>query len=146
MERRKARARIYSDVARRRQDSINDKLKRDVVYMRCFRDVVEQAPCLMAVLAPDLDAQVLFANAAFDRLLQLPAASVLGTSLWEWVHGDDRARLQAAFTTVVLTKDARVPLLRCRMRDRGAAGADLGTVEVAFRRGTQGIMCSLWVD
>lgn len=151
VERRKARARIYSDIARKRQEAINDKLKRDIVYMRCFREVVEQAPCLMAVLAPDLEARVLYGNGAFGRLLQVPATSVMGTSLWEWIHTDDRARLQAAFTTAILTKAASVKPVRCRMHRERVAGKGVGksssrVVEVVFRRGTQGVVCSMWVE
>jgi len=148
VERRKARARIYSDIARKRQEEINDKLKRDIVYMRCFRELVEQAPCLMAVLAPDLEAKVLYANGAFGRLLRLPAARVVGGSLWEWIHEEDRARLQATFTTAILTKAAAMRPVRCRMHLRQGAPAAAGAavVEVVFKRGMQGVVCTLWVE
>jgi PAS domain S-box-containing protein len=123
--------------------SINDTLKRDIVYMRCFRELVEQAPCLMAVLAPDLEAKVLYANGAFGRLLGVPAASVMGNSLWGWIHEEGRALLQAAFTTAILSKAAPLRPVRCRMRRKRAD--DTVEAEVVFKRGTQGVVCTLWI-
>lgn len=147
MERRKARARIYSDIARKRQEAINDKLKRDIVYMRSFREVVEQAPCSVAVLAADLEARVLYCNGAFGYFLHVPAAHIMGTSLWDWIHSSDRARLQTAFNTAILAKAAPVRRARCRMlcQRQGQEGSAVG-VQVGFRRGTQGIVCTIWVE
>ena len=78
MERRKARARLYSDVARKRQEGIKGTLKADLEYMRCFRHVVEEGPAMLAVLSCDLEARILFANNAFARNAHLAPLLLTG--------------------------------------------------------------------
>ena len=78
VERRKQRARIYSNVARERYDRLQQELEGDVAAMRMFQALVEEAPQMVAVLSTDVHCLVLYANAAFTRQLARPAASLLG--------------------------------------------------------------------
>jgi PAS domain-containing protein len=43
-----------------------------------FRDIVEAAPQLLAVLSADIQGRLLYANDAFSRVLHLPPTGLLG--------------------------------------------------------------------
>ena len=69
VERRKARARVYSNHARKRDEARKQALVEDVDMMQLFRHVVEDAPHMIAVVSPDLDCTFRYANEAFARIL-----------------------------------------------------------------------------
>ena len=95
VERRKARARVYSHHARKRDEAKMQALAEDVDMMQVFRFIVEDAPGMMAVVSPDLDCSFLYANEAFGRVLGFPPRHLLGRPLWLLVHPEDQSRTQA---------------------------------------------------
>ena len=78
VQRRKERARLYSNVARERYEQLQRELEGDVAAMRMFQALVEEAPQMVAVLSMDVHCLVLYANAAFKHQLVRPAVSLLG--------------------------------------------------------------------
>lgn len=78
MERRKVRARMYSDAARRRKRDIAGEMLQDVAELRMYRILVEEAPHIVLTLSPDIHCHVLYANKAFARILHVKTELVLG--------------------------------------------------------------------
>jgi len=71
VERRKARARVYSHHALKRDEAKMQSLAEDVDMMQVFRRIVEDAPDMMAVVSPDLDCSFLYANKDFEAYSKL---------------------------------------------------------------------------
>ena len=51
---------------------------------------MEDGPDIMVTLSPDAHCEVLFANGAVERILQLGSKALVGTSLWRLVHPGDK--------------------------------------------------------
>jgi PAS domain S-box-containing protein len=141
VERRKARARVYSHHARKRDEAKMQALAEDVDMMQVFRHIVEDAPDIMAVVSPDLDCSLLYANEAFGRVLGFVPQRLLGRPLWALVHPEDHPALKQAMTTVILAPGRRAisPPLSCRLTS-AMDGKYVG-VEAKMSRGTQGVVC-----
>jgi PAS domain-containing protein len=101
MERRKARSRVYSQHARKRDEAKRQALAEDVDMMQVFRCIVEDAPDMMAVVSPDLDCLLLYVNEVFRRILGFVPHRLLGQPLWA-VHPEDHLALIQAMTAVAL--------------------------------------------
>ena len=142
VEWRKARARVYSHHARKRDEAKKQALAEDVDVLHIFRHIVEHAPDMMAVVSPDLDCSLLYANEAFERVLGFLAQRLLGRPLWALVHPDDHPALKQAVTAVILApgRNAVSAPLSCRMAC-GTVGKYV-SVMAKMRRGMQGIVCS----
>ena len=141
VERRKARARVYSHHARKRDEAKMQALAEDVDMMQVFRRIVEDAPDMMAVVSPDLESALLYANEAFGRVLGFLPHRLLGRSLWALVHPEDHPALKEAMTAVILApgrKAVSAPL-SCRLAST-TEGKYVG-VEAKMSRGTQGVVC-----
>jgi PAS domain-containing protein len=78
LERRKERARMYSHIARKRQESNLRELKAEVESLTVYRLMVEEAPDMVVVLSPDIESRFLFVNSVFARVLNVTAANLLG--------------------------------------------------------------------
>lgn len=78
LERRKERARMYSHLARRRQEATVQDLKNQVESLGLYKDLIDNAPDLVLVISPDVEARILFANGASVRMLQLLPTALLG--------------------------------------------------------------------
>lgn len=78
VERRKARARVYSSQARDRWERHQRDLENAVTAMRMFKTVVEEAPHMLIVLSMDVTCLVLYANMAVTRCLSSPPVGLLG--------------------------------------------------------------------
>ena len=142
VERRKAKARVYSHHARKRDEAKMQALAEDVDMMQVFRFIVEDAPVMMAVVSPDLDCSLLYANEAFGRVLGFPPSRLLGRPLWLLVHPEDQPAVKQAMTAVILApgrKAVSAPL-SCRLACN-TEGKYVG-VEAKMSRGTQGVVCS----
>jgi len=172
VERRKARAREYSRVARLRSEELAVELTRDVEAMRAFEAMVEESPALRLVLAPDLNALVMYANRTAVRLLSsisnstsginskisstsgsIGSSSMLGRSFYSLIHPDDALVISPFLQRLILSRDSsRGPPLRCRLwsggREEGREGGREGEVvetEMWVAFGRQGLVCSLWI-
>ena len=142
VERRKARARVYSQHARKRDEAQKQVLAEDVGMLQIFRYIVDDAPYMVAVVSPDLDFNLLYANDAFERVLGFLAQRLFGRPLWALVHPEDHPALKEAMTAIILApvRNAVPASLSCRM-----ACATVGkyvSVKAKMRRGTQGVVCS----
>ena len=69
---------MYTNNARKHQENINNEFKIDLGYMRSFQMIMEESPNMFAVVSPDLDATMLYANAAFERVLSTTPEMLLG--------------------------------------------------------------------
>ncbi len=78
VERRKTRARAYSQNARVRNKALLQDIQEDVGALAIFRTLVEEAPHIVLVLSMDLKGTVLYANEALNDVLHLPPATLLG--------------------------------------------------------------------
>lgn len=78
MERRKERARVYSHIARRRQEGFMKDLKEDVEHLTVFRLLVEEGPDCIMVLSSDLKSKVLFIEGAVACGLSSEPQGLLG--------------------------------------------------------------------
>lgn len=143
MERRKSRARAYSSIARQRQEAAENEFKFDLGFMRSFRMILEEGPNMFAVVTPDLDSHILYANNAFDRVANMVPKWIVGGPLWKWIHEEDHSTFRQALVSVILTKappDGHVP---CRIVCTSADG--YLDVQVSLAMGTQGVLCLFWV-
>ena len=136
VERRKARARVYSHHARKRDEAKKQALAEDVDMLHIFRYIVDDAPDMMAVVSPDLESSLLYANEAFGRVLGFLSHRLLGRSLWALVHPDDHP------TAVILApgRNAVSAPLSCRLAS--TTEGKYVSVKVKMSRGTQGVVCS----
>jgi PAS domain-containing protein len=142
VERRKARAREYSTIARKRQEAIETAFKLDLGYMRSFRVIMEEGPHMVAVVAPDLEANVLYANGAFHRALAVHPKRLLGRSLWNLLHQADHLAIRNALISVVLSKNPPPSHVPCRVL---APRPDMCLrAQVSLAMGTQGVICNFW--
>jgi hypothetical protein len=134
-ERRKERARMYSHLARRRQEQHIRELIGIVEQLTVYRLMVEEASVFIVIASPDAQAAILFANAPFAARLQLDMArSLLGRSLLDLVHPLDQEETRVALYTVSMDHTAK---RRVSCRIRGV------TMSIAMTHGSQGIVCTL---
>lgn len=134
-ERRKERARMYSHLARRRQEQHVRELIGIVEQLTVYRLMVEEASVLIVIASPDAQAAILFANAPFAARLQLDMArSLLGRSLLDLVHPLDQDKARVALYTVSMDHSAK---RRVSCRVRGVS------MSIAMTHGSQGIVCIL---
>lgn len=78
VQRRKLRARVYSNSARERNKALLQDIRQDVQALRPFHALVDDAPHIVLVLSDDLQCRVLYANATVTQVLHMSVASVLG--------------------------------------------------------------------
>jgi PAS domain S-box-containing protein len=113
-----------------------------------FRLAFDESPigkALIAPAGPDLDdrndrqdrhdgfpATLLRVNRALCRLLESEPDDLVGSSLWDWVHPDDRSRAREAFGSPDDRRRAEVRLLA---RRQGTVWAGLGGTVVHDVRG-----------
>ena len=134
-ERRKERARMYSHLARRRQEQHVRELVGIVEQLTVYRVMVEEASVFIVIASPDAQAAILFANAPFAARLQLDMVqSLLGRSLLDLVHPLDQDKVRVALYTVSMDHAAKRGV-SCRIR--GVA------MSIAMTHGSQGILCIL---
>ena len=69
-ERRKERARVYSAIARDRQDVYLKELKLRVEALTVYKLLISEAPDVVVVLSPTREATVLYANDASSRVFR----------------------------------------------------------------------------
>ncbi len=144
VERRKARARIYSHYSRKRDEARMEALEKDVSMMQVFQHIVEDAPDMLTVISPDLDSFILFANEAFSRVLGLNPKGLVGKSLWTLVHPKDHARMNQIVTEVILAPRKKLVSAPISCNLTAAAAGTYVEVQVKMNRGSQGIICSFW--
>ena len=143
VERRKAKARVYSHHARKRDEAKMQALAEDVDMMQVFRRIVEDAPDMMAVVSPDLDCSFLYANEAFERVLGFLPHRLLGRPLWALVHPEDHPALKQAMMAVILAPAGREAVsapLSCRLAT--TTEGKYVSVKAKMSRGTQGVVCT----
>ena len=142
VERRKARARVYSNHARKRDEVKKQALVEDVDMMQLFRHVVEDAPHMVAVVSPDLDCTFRYANEAFARILGFLPHRLLTRPVWALVHPEDHPAFKQAITAAILapvSNGVSTPL-SCRMAC--VTEGEYLSVTANMRCGTQGVVCS----
>ena len=141
VERRKARARVYSHHARKRDEAKMQALAEDVDMMQVFRRIVEDAPDMMAVVSPDLDCSLLYANEAFGRVLGFVSHRLLGRPLWALVHPEDHPALKQAMTAVILAPGRRAVSAPLSCRLASTTEGKYVSAKAKMSRGTQGVVC-----
>ncbi len=77
-----------------------------------FRALVQHAPDVVAVL--DQEGRALYASPSAGDAVGVPADRLLGSSIFDFVHPDDNARMRAHFADLVAEPDA-VLRLQCRI-------------------------------
>ena len=110
--------------------------------MRSFRVIMEEGPNMVAVVVPDLEANVLYANWAFHRALEVPPKQLLGRSLWELLHQADHLPVRNALISVILSKNSPSSHVPCRLL---APRPDVFLcIQISLAMGTQGVICVFW--
>jgi len=110
--------------------------------MRSFRVIVEEGPSMVAMVAPDLEANVLYANETFGRALEVPPKRLLGRSLRDLVHEADHLAARDMLISVILSKSSWLSHVQGRIL-APRAGVYL-RVQVSLAVGTQGVICVFW--
>lgn len=142
LERRKMRARMYNRLSRRRREVLHNDLRIDVERMRAYKDIVDDAPDVMAIISPDIQSQVLYINKAVRHVLHTEPSRLLGISFWDIVHAEDKTALFKALTAVTIFKSARkVEPVRCRILSK-YPGVFV-PIRMTLAYGIQGIVCVL---
>jgi hypothetical protein len=100
----RAKARQYSALARRRQAEKEDELRDTIEALSIFRALIKAAPDAVLLLSPGVGARILFANDRCSKLLRLPwwggeEQAPVGRCLWEWMDAADKAAVVAAVAT-----------------------------------------------
>lgn len=136
------RARMYNRLSRRRHEVLHTDLRADVEQMRIYKDIVDDAPDMMYIISPDIQSQVLYVNKAVRRVLHTESSQLLGASLWDMVHAEDKTALFKALTAVTIFKSSRkVEPVRCRILSN-YPGVFV-PVQMTLAYGMQGIICVL---
>jgi PAS domain S-box-containing protein len=144
VERRKARARVYSHYSRKRDEARLEALEKDVSIMQVFQHIVEDAPDMLTVVSPDLDALVLFANEAFTRVLGVNPKGLVGKSLLTLVHPKDHTRMSQIVTEVILAPQKKLVSAPIVCSLATSVEGTYVEVQVKMKRSSQGIICSFW--
>jgi PAS domain-containing protein len=110
--------------------------------MRSFRIIMAEGPHIVAVVAPDLEASVLYANGAFHRALAVHPKRLLDRSLWNLLHEADHLAVRNALISVVLSKNLPPSHVPCRIL-APRPGMCL-RAQVSLAMGTQGVICVFW--
>ncbi|KAM3573208.1 hypothetical protein VYU27_004811 [Nannochloropsis oceanica] len=105
VERRKEKARLYSHVARRRQESNMRELKAEMECLTVYRLIIEESPDMIVVLHPDLEGRVLFANAAFARGVEAMPGGYMGKPLWAVIHETHRGVVNDAIRNLLMNPE-----------------------------------------
>lgn len=144
LERRRERARMYSHMARKRQEANVQELRNQVTALMVYQEMVEDGPDVVLVISPDIDSRILFSNAASGRLLQTLPATLLGQSLWAFVHEEDKAQVMQVVGALVMAPQMRGHI-RCRFRNlaAGAPAESYLNLDVTVRAGKKGLICCL---
>ena len=142
VDRRKARARIYTQLSQTRRKQSFKRLSKHVERMRVYQSVVEEGPDIVVTLSADVHCRILYANEAIQRILHADSKAIVGTSFWTLVHTEDRHALAKVLSGIILTKAAQSGLtVPCRVASNHLqAFVDVG---MTFKYGTQGIVCIL---
>ncbi len=140
--RRKEQARKYSQQARQRQEAQTKELKEQVATLLVYQDIVENAPDLVMVISPDDQGRILFANAAFARLVHTEPSLLLGLSLWTIVHHDDHPAIAQMMGSMITTTPVPGHVV-CRLRNMGGKVGPMVQMAMTMRFGKQGIICFL---
>jgi len=135
-ERRKDRARMYSHLARRKQEQNVRELIAVAEQLTVYRLMVEEASDYFLVISPDSEASILFANAPFTLGMQgkdgMPL-HFLGRSLLDLVVPAYQERTRVALYTVSMDPTTK-SCVECRL-------CNGVFVSMSLKRGTQGIVC-----
>lgn len=148
MERRKERARVYSHIARRRQEGFLSDLTQDVEHLAVFRMMVDELPDCIMMLDRNMPApKILFVEGAFARQICPIPADLVGHSLWSLLHPEDvgRVRTMVSAVNASKTEETSTAKVKCRMLTQTQSGPGQSgkylQVEMALRLGTQGVIC-----
>jgi len=142
MERRKERARMYSHIARKRQESNMKELKAEMECLTVYRLIIEESPDMIAVLGPDTEGRVLFANAAFARGMEAMPGGYMGKPIWSVVHEAHRGELMHAVRSIIL-KTESASRLTCQGKYPHPDHPGQGAMDLAMRHSPTGIICYL---
>jgi PAS domain-containing protein len=110
---------MYVRLSSRRRKQLHSDLRSDVERMSVYRDIVDDAPDIIAIISPDVHSHVLYINDTVRRVLHLEPSGLLGSSFWDLVHTEDKALLFKALTSVIFFKSAtKIEPVRCRIQTR----------------------------
>ncbi len=120
VEWKKAKARQYSVVARKKQMRQRAELQTKVETLSVFQTVIESAPDGVCVISPDVQAKIWFANNTLAEMLQieapLSAKNMVDRCLWEVVDPAGKAAVVVAIKQCMMTK-GRHQRVRCMVRN-----------------------------
>lgn len=142
VERRKERARMYSHIARKRQESNMKELKAEMECLTVYRLIIEESPDMIAVLGPDMEGRVLFANAAFARGMEAMPGGYMGKPIWSVVHEAHRGELMQAVRSIILNTET-ASRLTCQGKYPHPDYPGQGAMDLAMKNSPTGIICYL---
>ena len=109
---------MYVRLSSRRRKQLHSDLRSDVERMGVYRDIVDDAPDIIAIISPDVQSHVLYINDTVRRVLHLEPSGLLGSSFGDLVHTEDKALFFKALTTTVFFISAtKVEPVRCLLQD-----------------------------
>jgi hypothetical protein len=117
----RAKARRYSDSARRRQAEKEEELRDMVEALSIFQVLIKAAPDGVLLLSSSVGVRILFTNDRCSKLLRLPLRGggeqpLVGRCLWEWMDVMDKATVVAAMATGTSCSDGTQHHVRCTLR------------------------------
>jgi PAS domain-containing protein len=140
VERRKERARMYSHIARKRQESNMKELKAEMECLTVYRLIIEESPDMIAVLGPDMEGRVLFANAAFARGMEAMPGGYMGKPIWSVVHEAHRGELMQAVRNIILNTET-TSRLTCQGKYPHPDYPGQDAIDLAMKHSPTGIIC-----
>lgn len=133
---------MYVRLSSRHRKQLHSDLRSDVERMGVYRDIVDDAPDIIAIISPDVQSHVLYINNTVRHVLHWEPSGLLGSSFWDLVHTEDKALFFKALTTTAFFKSAtKVEPVRCRIQSR-QPGLFV-PVQMTLAYGMQGIVCVL---
>lgn len=138
VERRKERARMYSHIARKRQESNMRELKAEMECLTVYRLMIEESPDMIAVLSPDMEGRILFANAAFAYVMEGTPEGFLGKPIWAVIHESRRQELMKAVRAIILNTETPS---RLNLRVKYPINEASTYIELSMRHCPTGIIC-----
>lgn len=94
-------SRDHSRRSRQRRKLLEEELRLEIEQLQSFRTLIEDSYQLVSIQSIDTTIQFLYANSVFFRALNYVPQDLIGISLLDTAHPNDRSSLQSTFARII---------------------------------------------